>query len=430
MGLGLLLCLGLAACQKEAAPLPGAGLASGSSVPPALVLAANPLPVAPAPQSRAAVFKQVEEMTSLGRLMFFDPTLSGSGRLSCASCHSPQHAFGPPNALPVQLGGRDMRHFGPRAAPSLKYRQTTPPFTGHFFESDDEGDDSVDNGPTGGLTWDGRVDRGRDQVRIPLLSVDEMAAASPHEVVEKVKRAPYAPAFAKTFGLDIFANDKRAFEAILQAFEVFEESPTDFYPYSSKYDAYLAGRTRLTAAEQHGLELFNDERKGNCINCHRSMPAKDGTPPQFTDYGLIAIGVPRNRELPANRDPAFFDLGACGPTRRDLVGIDEFCGIFKTPTLRNVALRKTFFHNGQFHDLSEVVRFYVERDIHPEKWYPQRADGSVDIYDDLPARYRANLNREPPFDRQPGDPPALDEAEIRDVVAFLGTLTDGWQPPP
>ena len=71
--------------------------------------------------------------------------------------------------LAVQLGGKDMRQPGMRAVPSLKYLQVVPQFTEHYFESDDEGDDSIDNGPTGGLTWDGRVDRGRDQARIPLL---------------------------------------------------------------------------------------------------------------------------------------------------------------------------------------------------------------------------------------------------------------------
>ena len=70
--------------------------------------------------------------------------------------------------LPVQLGGKDMQQPGMRAVPSLKYLQAVPQFTEHYFESDDEGDDSIDNGPTGGLTWDGRVDRGRDQARIPL----------------------------------------------------------------------------------------------------------------------------------------------------------------------------------------------------------------------------------------------------------------------
>jgi len=86
-----------------------------------------------------------------------------------------------------------------------------------------------------------------------------------------------------------------------------------------------------------------------------------------------------------------------------------------------VTLRKTFFHNGVFHDLRQVLHFYVERDIRPAKWYRKG-----EAFDDLPAQFRENINREPPFDRHPGDAPALSESEITDVIAFLGTLTDGW----
>ena len=124
---------------------------------------------APHGQSRAEVFAHVKQITSLGAKLFSDPSLSGSGKLACASCHSPSHAFGPPNALSVQLGGNDMHQPGFRAVPSLKYLQAVPAFTRHFHDSDDEGDESVDAGPTGGLTWDGRVDHGSDQARMPLL---------------------------------------------------------------------------------------------------------------------------------------------------------------------------------------------------------------------------------------------------------------------
>ena len=78
---------------------------------------------------------------------------------------------------------------GLRAVPSLRYLQATPQFTEHFYDSDDEGDASIDNGPTGGLTWDGRVDRGRDQARLPLLSPLEMANDSPAAVVAAVRRS-------------------------------------------------------------------------------------------------------------------------------------------------------------------------------------------------------------------------------------------------
>lgn len=175
------------------------------------------------------------------------------------------------------------------------------------------------------------------------------------------------------------------------------------------------------------MKLFNDEKKGNCASCHLSQRTLDGGPPRFSDFGLIAIGVPRNRALPVNRNPRFYDLGACGPARTDLKGRDEYCGIFRTPSLRNVATRRTFFHNGIYHSLEDVMHFYVERDIHPEKFYPT-VHGKVQKFDDLPPQYWKNVNTEPPFDHKPGDKPALNEAEIKDVIAFLGTLTDGYRP--
>lgn len=128
---------------------------------------------APEP-SRAQVREQVKALGALGQALFFDPALSGSGKLSCASCHDPAHGFAAANGLAVQLGGGDLRQPGVRAVPSLKYLQAVPPFTEHFFESEDDADESIDNGPTGGLTWDGRVDRGQQQARIPLLSDFEM----------------------------------------------------------------------------------------------------------------------------------------------------------------------------------------------------------------------------------------------------------------
>lgn len=381
----------------------------------------------PGGQTRAEVYAHVRQMTALGKQMFFDPSLSGSGKLACASCHSPDRAFTPSNALAVQLGGPDMRRQGMRAVPTLKYLQSVPAFSEHYHDSDDEGDESVDAGPTGGLTWDGRVDHGADQARIPLTSSFEMAS-SPRKVVAAVRAAPYADAFRAAFGARVLDDDAATFDAVLQSLEAFEQTPEIFYPYTSKYDAYLAGKATLTSAELRGLQLFNDEKKGNCASCHLSQRAKNGSPPQFSDFGLIAIGVPRNRGLAVNRDPRFHDLGACGPERTDLDHREEFCGLFRTPTLRNVVLKKSFFHNGVYHSLKDVLRFYARRDTNPEEFYPV-VKGKVQKFDDLPRRYWTNLNTDPPFDRKPGDAPVFSDAEIDDVAAFLGTLTDGWQPP-
>lgn len=377
--------------------------------------------------SRGAAYRQARLLTALGRKLFFDPALSASGKQSCASCHDPAHGFGPPNGRAVQLGGKDLLSAGTRAVPSLEYLQAVPQFTEHYYESDDEGDASVDNGPTGGLTWDGRVDRGRDQARLPLLSPNEMANDGPGAVAAAVRRAAYAGELRRSFGAGIFADERRAFAAILQALETYEQDYKEFYPYSSKYDAYLAGKTRLSATEARGLALFNDPDKGNCAHCHMSRPGNDGTPPQFTDYGFVALGVPRNPDIPANADPAYDDLGLCGPLRRDLADHPEYCGLFKAPSLRNVATRQSFFHNGVFHRLKDVLEFYAERDTDPAKWYPREADGTVRKFDDLPPRYHVNVNVEPPFNRHLGDAPALSGPEIDDIIAFLQTLTDGYR---
>jgi cytochrome c peroxidase len=188
----------------------------------------------------------------------------------------------------------------------------------------------------------------------------------------------------------------------------------------------LRGETTLTRRERHGLVLFEDPAKGNCARCHFSEPGRNGTLPQFTDFSLVAIGVPRNPAIATNADPDDYDLGLCGPLRTDLMDRSEYCGRFMTPTLRNAATRQVFFHNGVFHSLRDVVAFYAERDTNPGKWYPRDASGRVRVFDDLPERYRGNVDMEAPFGRRPGARPALTSSEIEDVVAFIETLTDGY----
>jgi cytochrome c peroxidase len=360
-------------------------------------------------------------------MLFFDSGLSASGQLACASCHDPAYAYGPANARAVEIGGKDMRQPGIRAVPSLKYAQVTPHFSDHFFEDDSDPNAGVDNGPTGGLTWDGRVDRGRDQARLPLLSPLEMANESSAAVVANFRKSTHAGLLRDAFGDAIFDNTEKAFAGILQALEAFEQRPAEFYPYSSRYDAWLAGKVALSDQEMRGLAAFNDPARGNCAHCHPSTRGADGTPPQFTDYGFAALGVPRNQEIPANKDPAFYDLGLCGPLRTDRRDHVEYCGMFKTPTLRNVALRRSFFHNGVFHSLKDVLAFYAERDTNPERWYHRDSAGAAWKFDDLPAQYHANINVEPPFGQHAGDKPALSAQDIDDIIAFLQTLNDGYR---
>ncbi|MEA3109929.1 MAG: cytochrome c peroxidase [Gammaproteobacteria bacterium] len=363
-------------------------------------------------------------MMAVGRRLFFDKSLSASGTLACASCHDPTRGFGPPNGLPVQRGGIRRRRPGVRAVLSLMYAQNIPTFTEHFFE--DEGDDSIDQGPVGGRTWDGRSQSAHDQARLPLFSPFEMANPGMEAVVSMVQRADYAAQFRDTFGERVFDDAESAFKGVLMALEAYQQTPEEFYPYSSKYDAWLRHQAALSNAELRGLAAFNDPAKGNCARCHPSA-MRAGAFPQFTDYGYAGIGAPRNARIPANADPHYFDLGLCGPLRTDLAVKKEYCGLFRTPSLRNVALRRVFFHNGVFHRLNDVVRFYAERDSQPQKWYPPAANGGTQKFDDVPEAYQGNLDREPPFDRHMGERPSLSDRDVEDIVAFLNTLTDGYE---
>lgn len=364
---------------------------------------------------------------TLGRALFFDTGLSASGRTACATCHDPRHDWGPANAQAVQLAGPSGTAPGVRAVPSLKYAQDTPPFTEHYRE--DDGNDADDQGPAGGRTWDGRVSSAREQAVLPLLSPFEMANGTRVAVLDRLRVSASASAFRAAFGQDIFTDSIAAWRGLLASLEAFQQSPDDFYPYSSKYDAFLRGDAELSAPERRGLAVFTDERKGNCSGCHMSAMVR-GAFPQFTDRGFVALGVPRNLSIPANADSSYFDLGLCGPLRADLASHPEYCGLFKTPTLRNVARRSVFFHNGAFTQLEDVVRFYAQRDVRPDGFYPHDRAGRVRKFDDLPRAYWPNVNSEPPFGGRPGAAPAFNDAEAADLLAFLRTLNDGYRPSP
>jgi cytochrome c peroxidase len=429
--------------------------------------AADPFPPTSQPAAGQAVngvetAVELSAVAQLGRKMFFDPSLSGSGQLSCASCHSPAHAYGPPNDLVVQFGGPDLKRQGFRTVPSLRYLNHAPNFSigpstemadndppppGDVAAAAPAGQNKVAavakadansaaraaaeaNVPRGGLDWDGRANTLQLQALGPLLDPNEMDNHSTTDLLERIEHAEYADDIKKLFGANVFNQRELALDEALFALARFQTEDPSFHPYDSKYDAVLAGKAVLSAAEARGLKLFDDPKKGNCSSCHIDRATLDGVfRPAFTDYQFEALGAPRNRDIPANRDPHFHDLGLCGPLRQDYVTAPAYCGLFKTPTLRNAATRKVFFHNGVFHSLEEVMHFYVERETDPAKWYPRLGNGEVDRYNDLPPEYRGNIDIvDAPFDSKQGDPPALNEAEIADVIAFLNTLTDGYRP--
>jgi cytochrome c peroxidase len=394
-------------------------------------------------------------VAQVGQKLFFDPALSGSGKMSCATCHDPNFAYGPPNNLAVQLGGVGLATQGSRAVPSLRYKDYTPAYQDLL----DNPDGISAPGPGGGFTWDGRADTLAAQARLPLLDPAEMANASPADVVAKIRAASYAALFLQAFGSDAFANPATAFDNATQALQAFQMEDPSFHPYSSKFDLYAGNKIggTLTAAETRGLRLFSDPATGNCASCHYQGAGLNGSSALFTDFSYEAIGVPRNAAIAANANPAYADMGLCGPLRRDHLpatadAANSFCGMFKSPTLRNVATRSTFFHNGVIHSLEQAIRFYNTRDTLPQIWYPtvggtpkavndpgfptyglittQYVGGTVQKYDDLPSAYRPNLDTQMPLDgRAAGSTPPMSEQDIADLLCFLKTLTDGYVPP-
>jgi cytochrome c peroxidase len=360
---------------------------------------------------------QLSAAAQLGEKIFHDPSLSASGSMSCATCHVPDHAHAGADGLAAPLGGTNLNVPGFRNAPSLRYLEKNPSF---FF--DGEGT------PSGGFDRDGRANDLIVQAQRPFLAAHEMANTSATDVVDKLSRAAYVEEFRKQFGVGILQSPDDAFDRIRFALARYQKEDADFHPYDSKYDFFLAGKATLSDQELRGLALYNNPTKGNCAACHPSGKGADGSPPLFTDFTYDNLGVPRNAVIAANADAAYFDLGLCGPFRTDPGDRSDLCGAFKVPTLRNIALTAPYFHNGKFETLAEVVAFYVRRDTNPEEWYPIGASG-VEKFNDLPPDFQANVNiTEVPYNRKPGEAPALNAQEIADVVAFLNTLSDGYKP--
>lgn len=365
---------------------------------------------------------ELSPMAALGAKLFADASLSASGQLACASCHVPALAHAGSTA--VVSGGANLDQPGTRNAPSLRYIDFTPAFS------------LAGDGPSGGFDRDGRAQTLAEQAHAPILSANEMANASAEDFSARLQRTSYVADFRAVFGQDVFADAGKVLDRATLALERYQIEDAQFHAYSSKYDAFLAGKATLADAELRGLALFNNPQKGNCAACHPSARGADGSAPLFTDFSYDNLGVPRNPDIAANADASFYDLGLCGPARTDLKAAHpELCGAFKVPTLRNIALTAPYFHNGRFATLREALQFYVQRDTNPERWYPLNADGSVNKFDDLPVPaageydYRRNVNTsEVPYDRKAGEAPRLSDAEIDDLIAFLNTLTDGYTP--
>lgn len=378
-----------------------------------LLHAAATVPAAPAP---------LTPLQALGEKIFNDKNLSEPRGTACANCHQASTGFANLNGsrIGVPLGSLPDA-LGSRSVMPNSYSSFAPPFGFRVNQGD------VD--PIGGLFWDGRADTLALQAQMPFLAAKEMNNKDAASVVAKIAGSPYGRAMTDVFGKDVFKNPTLAFTRVGEALAAFE-STSAFQSFSSRYDDFVAGRAQLTPAQDNGMRVFMDPAKGNCASCHSMNPqSTKATDNLFTDFAHYATGIPRNRAIPANANPSYFDLGLCGPNRTRpalsanvpaTVSIEKFCGTFKMPSLRNVGQRQVFMHNGVFSKLRDVVSFYATRDSNPQRWY-----GAAGVPNDLPAAYLVNIVRDrAPFNRSSGSGPALTEQEIDDVVAFLHTLTD------
>lgn len=236
----------------------------------------------------------------LGRKLFFEPRLSGSGHVSCISCHHPDTAWADPRRVSHGHGLQT----GERNAPSLM---------------------NVAHGKR--FMWDGRAESLEAQVLLPLAAGNEMAADI-EAVPERLKQAGYAPLFDEAFG-----NGEISTNRVAEALAAFQRTIVGG---RSRFDSFLKGsHDALTDQQLRGLHLFRT--KGRCINCHNGPNFTDE---QFHDLGLSYYGR------------KFEDLGRYEVTKRP-----EDVGKFKTPSLRNVTNTAPYMHNGLF-ELEGVLNMY------------------------------------------------------------------------
>lgn len=355
----------------------------------------------------------------LGMRIYFDENLSNPPGQACAACHAPETGFtGPDSDINAEQGvypGAVHTRAGNRKPPTAAYAGDSPVL--HF---DDEEGLWI-----GGMFWDGRAtgwtlgDPLAEQALGPFLNDLEQNLPMARLVVKRVAKSKYARLFEDVWGpgsLDFKHDVEGTYIRIGRSIAAFERSSA-VNPFTSKFDYYIKGQATLTPQEELGLELF--EGKASCSACHLS----DGDAPLFTDFTYDNLGVPKNPDNPFYSMPRkwnpdgkdWVDLGLGGflmslTDDPDLI-LPEL-GKQKVPTLRNVDKRpspgfvKAFGHNGFFTSLEDIVHFYNTRDV--EDW----PEPEVPI----------NVN-----DSELGDL-GLTPAEEAAIVAFLRTLSDGYDP--
>lgn len=331
---------------------------------------------------------------AIGKLIFFDKSLSTPTGQSCASCHAPETGFSDPMHKVISEGAvKGM--FSAINAPNLAYNVFSPPRSYN----------KVDETFVGGLFLNGRSPDLKEQLIHPFIGPVEMNNGSIAKVVAKIKKAPYYQQIEQEYG--IAKSEQELMSFVADAIVAFETSK-EVNSFTSKFDYYNKGLVSYTEDEKKGLALF--QGKAKCANCH-ILDADERTGKiLFTDFTYDNIGVPRNEKNPFYKQPKeinpagvnFIDLGI-GP----VVSQPEHNGKFRVPSLRNVAISAPYFHNGAISTLKEAIRFYNVRDVFPSEFEAPEV--------------LENLNKE-----ELGDLKMTAEEE-RLLEVFLETLTDHYR---
>ncbi len=358
---------------------------------------------------------ELSPIEQLGKNLFFDTALSRPVGQSCASCHDPAAGFADPSHLAVSQGAIRSR-VGNRNAQSVAYAMFSPTL---YFDDKNLSPAIPEGQYKGGLFWDGRAATLEDQAKQPFLNPLEMHNPDSKTVALSVRQSDYADLFKEVFGDKVFKDLDHTFDCVAQALAAYMRS-SEVNPFTSKYDYWKKGEAQFTEAELRGYQLFQPMGKGRCANCHA-----EGEKGLFTNFGHQNLGTPRNPALPYYDLPAplnpdgenYIDRGTGDFLRSQGFSEERAAkddGKMKIPSLRNCAVTAPYTHNGYHQTLREVVVFNNTRDL-PEANFP--AAEVPETVHRHPMAMPGTLGRL-----------GLNDQEIDDIVAFLETLTDGYQP--